>query len=242
MNIIKLSAINSTNDYLKQLTAAGVVQNFTLVSAESQTHGRGQMGAAWKAEPGKNLTFSLLVKDVLPDVSSIFNLNVLVAVSIVQALQHFELPKLSIKWPNDILTGNKKLGGILIENTVKPNGTIHSIIGIGLNVNQLDFEGLPKASSMAVVAGHEFDKHTVMMSVANTITANLEKLAVGSSQFFWDAYHTFLFKKDIPMPFEKDGKKFMGIIQHVTATGQLAVLLEDDTLAEYNVKEMQLLY
>lgn len=151
MNIIKLSAINSTNDYLKKLSAGQYLENFTVVVAEHQTAGKGQMGAKWSVVPGKNLTFSVLIKDLLLEINEIFNLNAAVAISITETLESFNIPDICIKWPNDILAGNKKIGGVLIENSIKNNGEIFSIVGIGLNINQLDFENLPKASSLAVV-------------------------------------------------------------------------------------------
>lgn len=242
MNIIKLSAINSTNDYLKELLATRHVENFTVAVAEHQTAGRGQMGSQWNAEPGKNLTFSLLIKDLLPDVSGVFGLNVAVAVSIARALGTFNIPGLSVKWPNDILAGNKKLGGVLIENSIKSNGEIYSVIGIGINVNQQDFNGLPKATSMAVVAGILFDKEAVMIAILQQIKQNLAGLRHNNPASLWEAYHNNLYKKGVPMPFEKDGRQFMGIIEGVTKNGSLCVRLEDDTLAEYGLKEVQLLY
>ncbi|TRW23991.1 biotin--[acetyl-CoA-carboxylase] ligase [Flavobacterium zepuense] len=242
MNIIKLNAINSTNDYLKQLTATRHVEHFTIVVAENQTQGRGQMGSAWNAEPGKNLTFSILVKDLLLQISEIFTLNVAVAISIAQALETFNIPLLSIKWPNDILAGNKKVGGILIENSIKNNGEIFSIIGIGLNVNQQNFDGLPKASSIAVAARRNFDKEAVMLAIAEQLNRNLMVLLHKDAKTLWDNYHQKLYKKGLPMPFEQNGKTFMGIIQGVNYNGSLQVLLADDSIAEYNIKEVQLLY
>jgi len=242
MNIIKLSATNSTNDYLKQLTAKQYVDNFTIVVTEDQTAGRGQMGAKWNAEPGKNLTFSILVKDLLPDVTGIFNLNVAVAVSIAEALEDLSIPELKIKWPNDILTGNKKIGGILIENSFKTGGEIFSVIGIGLNVNQKNFDGLPKASSLSVAAGHDFNKDEVMVAIATKLQHNIARLMRNDTEFLWQGYLNRLYKIGVPMPFENDSNKFMGIIKSVTPTGQLEVLLENDTIAHYAVKEVQLLY
>jgi BirA family biotin operon repressor/biotin-[acetyl-CoA-carboxylase] ligase len=241
MNIIKLSAINSTNDYLKQLTATQQIENFTVVTAEHQTQGRGQMGAKWNTEPGKNLTFSLLVKDVLADSSHIFDLNVMVAVSIVQALTTFSIPGLSIKWPNDILAGNKKTGGILIENLFKPDGSILSIIGIGLNVNQSDFSSLPKATSLQIVKGMPFNKEEIMLAVAHKIKDNCLLLKKGSADF-WQQYDKLLYKKNVPAAFEQNGQHFMGIILGVTSTGLLQIKREGDTIAEYAVKEVALLY
>ncbi|QEE51252.1 biotin--[acetyl-CoA-carboxylase] ligase [Flavobacterium alkalisoli] len=242
MNIIKLNAINSTNDYLKTLSGAQYLENFTVVVAENQTKGKGQMGAKWNTAPGKNLTFSVLIKDLLLGINEIFNLNVAVAVSILQALEKHNVDKLSVKWPNDILAGNKKIGGILIENSIKNSGEIFSVVGIGLNVNQTDFEGLPKASSLAVVCGHEFDKTDVLESIVTNLKRNVASLLHKNVDPLWVTYHKNLYKKGVPMPFEKDDKKFMGIIQGVTRSGNLELLLEDDTMAEFKIKELQMLY
>ena len=97
MNIIKLDAINSTNDYLKGLLQQQFVENFTIVTAENQTDGKGQMGSKWNVESGKNLTFSVLVKDLLLEVNQIFHLNVATAVSIIEALSFLEIKDLAIK-------------------------------------------------------------------------------------------------------------------------------------------------
>ena len=242
MNIIKLNATNSTNDYLRELTAKQHVENFTVVVAENQTAGRGQMGAKWAAEPGKNLTFSVLVRDLLLETNQIFNLNVAVAVSIIQALESYAIPSLKIKWPNDILAGNKKLGGILIENSFKAGGEIFSVIGIGLNVNQKNFVGLPKASSLLVTTGRDFDKDEVMVAIVQKLQHNVARLLHNDVQPLWDNYHTSLYKTGVPMPFENNTTKFMGIIKGVTPTGQLEVLLENDALVQYAIKEVQLLY
>jgi BirA family biotin operon repressor/biotin-[acetyl-CoA-carboxylase] ligase len=242
MNIIKLSAINSTNDYLKELSATQHLDNFTIVTAAHQTQGRGQMGTQWSAEPGKNLTFSILIKDLLTEVTSIFYLNAAVAVSITDALMQFKIPRLSIKWPNDILAGNKKLGGILIENNIRSNGEIFSIAGIGLNVNQLQFPGLPKATSMAVAAGKDFDADAVMLLIAEKLKHNVQRLLHHDERDVWNSYLKQLYKKNVPMTFEKNNQKFMGIIKGVSSNGNLQVQLEDDTIAEFSLKEVQLLY
>ena len=184
----------------------------------------------------------MLIKDLLLGINEIFNLNVAVAVSILQALEKHNVDKLSVKWPNDILAGNKKIGGILIENSIKNSGEIFSVVGIGLNVNQTDFEGLPKASSLAVVCGHEFDKTDVLESIVTNLKRNVAALLYKNTNDIWDRYHKKLFKKGMPMPFEKEGKKFMGIIQGVTKSGNLILLLDNDKVKEYGIKEIQMLY
>ncbi len=242
MNIIKLNAINSTNDYLKGLLAQRYVENFTVVAAENQTQGRGQMGAKWDAEPGKNLTFSVLVKDLLLKIEEIFALNAAVALSIVQSLEEFVKKDIYIKWPNDILAGNYKIGGVLIENSIRNDGEIYSVIGIGLNVNQVDFEGLPKASSLAVVAGKPFEKNEIMMSITDNLRRNVSRILNKDTEMIWKMYHDRLFKKDIPMTFEKEGRRFMGIIKSVTQNGNLLVQMEDDQMVSFGLKEVAMLY
>lgn len=242
MNIIKLSAINSTNDYLKQLLAKQYVENFTIVVAEHQTAGRGQMGAEWNVEAGKNLTFSVLIKDLLPDANAIFLLNAAVAISCVQALETFAIPNIAIKWPNDILAGNKKIGGILVENSIKSHGEIYSVVGIGINVNQENFGNLSKASSLFKITGNQFNVENLMLAVAEHLRRNVAALLNARHDDVWQQYHEKLYKKNVPMPFEKDGHRFMGIIKEVSRNGKLQVLLEDDSIAEYGIKEVQLLY
>jgi len=242
MNIIKLSATNSTNDYLKELTAKQHVENFTIVVTENQTAGKGQMGSKWNAEPGKNLTFSVLVRDLLLEASHIFNLNVAVAVSVAEALEDYGVPMIKIKWPNDILAGNKKVGGVLIENSFKTGGEIFSVIGIGLNVNQKNFDGLPKASSLSVIARRDFNKEELMVAIVKKLQYSIAKLLHNDVKPLWTTYHDKLFKIGVPMPFENSSAKFMGIIKSVTPTGQLEVLLENDSIAKYAIKEVQLLY
>ena len=121
MKLIKLDAIDSTNEFLKGLSSNQVVENFTVVTAEIQTKGKGQMGAVWVSESGKNLIMSVLVNSFLLNNNQIFDINIVTSVSIIQALKTFKIPEVSIKWPNDIMSYNKKIGGVLIENSIKSN-------------------------------------------------------------------------------------------------------------------------
>ena len=243
MNIIKLDAINSTNDYLKRLLQRQFVENFTIVSAENQTNGRGQMGSEWSVEGGKNLTFSVLVKDLLLEINHIFHLNVAVAVSVIEALSFLEIKDLAIKWPNDILAEGKKIGGILIENSIKSDGEIFSIVGIGLNVNQKNFENLPKASSLWALKNQEFDKNEILVSILSNLGRNISLIMNKNTDQIWDKYHQYLYKKGVPMPFENThNEKFMGIIQGVTPSGRLEVKIDEKSIKTFEIKEVKMLY
>lgn len=242
MKLIKLDAIDSTNDFLKALSSQDELENFTTVTAENQTKGKGQMGGKWKSEIGKNLIMSVLVKDFLFDNEEVFNLSIVVSLAVSEVLKSLNIPNIAIKWPNDILSYNKKLVGILIENTLKSDGRIVSVVGIGINVNQTNFAELPTASSMSVIAGKSFEKEELAVLIVEKLK---EKILLWntSAQIFWDDYFNFLFKKGVPTAFRDIyNKDFMGIIQGVSPIGKLQVLLEDDSIAEFEIKEVKMLY
>jgi biotin-[acetyl-CoA-carboxylase] ligase BirA-like protein len=246
MKLIKLDAIDSTNDFLKALSSQDELDNFTVVTAENQTKGKGQMGAKWESESGKNLIMSALVKDFLYDNEQVFNLSIIVSLSVIEALKSLNIPDLSIKWPNDIMSYNKKIGGILIENTIKSDGRIVSVVGLGLNVNQTNFEELPNASSLVVISGHTFDKELLPVLIIEKIQKKIE-LWESNSAIFWKEYFNTLFRKGVPMPFKNlnpaaSGQNFMGIIQGVSSVGKIQIMLEDDSVSEFDIKEVQMLY
>ena len=243
MKLIKLDAIDSTNDFLKGLSNNISTQNFTIVTAETQTNGKGQMGSKWVSESGKNLIVSVLVKNILSNVNEIFNLNITIALSIIDALVSFNIPELSVKWPNDIMSGNKKIAGILIENIIKSDNFINSIIGFGLNVNQSNFEDLPNASSLKNVMNREFDKEIILKEIIKSIQKNIIELEKNNQNQLWESYNKLLFKKGKIMPFENNSQeKFMGIIQKVSHSGKLQLLVENDIIQEFEIKEIAMIY
>lgn len=243
MKVIKLNAIDSTNDFLKELSQKELLENFTAVTAQEQFKGRGQMGAGWLTEAGKNLTMSVLVKDVLREASQVFDLNVAVSLSIFETLYDLNLSRLAIKWPNDILSDDRKIAGILIENRFRSDNRIESIVGIGLNVNQTDFSSLPQASSMALVCNKTFDVETVFEQLMVRLQRNCHCITEGKSERLWQKYLDVLFMKNVPMQFEPaDKSQFPGIITGVTKEGQLEVMLENKSIETFGIKEVKLLY
>ncbi|MCF6129960.1 biotin--[acetyl-CoA-carboxylase] ligase [Flavobacterium sp. AS60] len=242
MPLIKLDAIDSTNDFLKQLVKESAVENFTIVIAKEQTKGKGQMGAKWISEPGKNLTMSVLVKDVQLTNQSVFDFNIAVALSIVDALKKMEFPNISIKWPNDIMSDSKKVSGVLIENIFKHDGNFNSVVGIGLNVNQTNFKDLPQATSLKCITGKDYDLEEIALLLSDSLQGFMQVLAK-HREILWDFYHQNLYKLNYPSPFEdKNGNRFMGIIKKVTRDGKLEVLLDNDTVTHYDVKEIKMLF
>ncbi|MCL9808581.1 biotin--[acetyl-CoA-carboxylase] ligase [Flavobacterium luminosum] len=243
MKLIKLDAIDSTNDFLKGLAQNQHIENYTVVTAKTQTKGKGQHGTQWHDEYNKNLITSILIKETLTTIEGIFVLNIAVTLGILAALQKNKIPSLSVKWPNDIMSDNKKIAGILIENLIQENGKIQSIIGIGLNVNQTEFNNLPKASSLKGITRMEYDIQDIVIQIVEEIKKKVALISDNKSEILWEEYQQNLFKKGIPVVLENQkGLKFMGIIQGVNRNGKLQVLLEDDSIQEYGIKEVSLIF
>ena len=243
MKLIKLNAIPSTNDFLKELSRNQELKNWTTVIANNQTKGKGQMGAVWESEIGKNLIMSVFIKDILFENSKKFDLNVAVSLAIISVLETLNIPNLSIKWPNDIMSDTKKIGGILIENIFKWDKSIESIVGIGLNVNQIDFSGLPKASSIGLIMKKNYDLETLLKQILKKIEANCNLILNTNFDNSRLNYHNLLFKINVPMVFKRaNNLKFMGIIKSVSENGLLEIQLEDDTIQQFSIKEISMLY
>lgn len=242
MNFIKLNAIDSTNNFVKGLIREKSIQKNTLVWTENQTNGRGQLDAKWQSEPYKNLTFSLYFSHQKFTFNNLFDLNILVALSLIELLEFYHLPLVTIKWPNDIMSEKNKICGILIENLLQADSKINSVIGIGLNVNQDFFEALPQASSMKIKTNVSYDLEDVLQHWSKIFEKNIDTYTLENSEEIWNKYHEKLFKINQPITILENStaNKFMCIIRSVNKNGLLQVELEDETLVEYAVKEIKM--
>lgn len=243
MNIIKLDATASTNTYLRQMLTTCDLENFTTIVTENQFAGKGQRGENWVSEAGSNLTFSVLLKNKPETIQSVFDLNVMVALCVVRTLKKILNLPFFIKWPNDILSYNRKICGILIENVLKANGEVVSIVGIGINVNQQAFAQMSKASSLAALTGVTWDKDVLLLEFLKELTLQYEALCQGKTASLWEEFKASLYRKDVVSVFEfPDGQRFNGIIRDVTASGKLVVEIDEQKHLEFALKEVRLLY
>lgn len=243
MNLIKLNAIDSTNTYLKRLVSEIELEDYTVVMAETQTQGRGQMGTKWLSQSGQNLTFSVFKKITCLKSEEQFYLSIAVSLAIYDALSFFNIPDLRIKWPNDILSWNSKICGILIESIFKNGHMNAAVIGIGLNLNQSDFEGIINASSLKQITGIYYHKVEVLQKIVEQIKCYESLVTERKFEELKQRYEKLLFRKDKPSTFKlKDGSLMMGFIKGVSHQGRLQLLLEDEITKEYDLKELRLLY
>ena len=239
MQIIKLNAIDSTNQYLHDLIGQISLEDFAVVMARYQTKGRGQRSTIWQSEKDKNLIISILKKEIDLNPQHQFLLNIVVSLAVFKTLQAFKIPKLSIKWPNDILSHDKKIGGVLIELILKKNTIDKAIIGIGLNINQTTFKDLPSASSLQNITGIHYDLDELLHKLLDNFKYYF---SIKNTAELWTTYESILFRKDKPSTFVSlNGDLFSGIIKGVSQRGKLMVKTEN-FIEEFDLKSIKLLY
>ena len=238
--IIKLNATTSTNDYLKKRYKSGKVLDGDLVWTENQTSGRGQLNKKWISEPFKSLTFSvykqfngLLIKP--------FKFNAVVCLGIIYALKKLSIPGLSIKWPNDILSENKKIGGILIENFFNKSKIKASVIGVGLNLNQEKFEKLPKATSLKIITGKKWSSKIILDALVPLLEEYLFMFDFQDSSIL-DQYQKILWKRNKTILFDMDGKLHKGKLKGVDESGMIILQDQEKMIRKFNNSQISIQY
>ena len=240
---LKLDATDSTNSYLKELVGSGVPGNWTVVSTREQVQGRGQQGAHWFSDVGKNLTFSILIRETGLKATDQFILNCAVSNGIFKVLEDSEVPRLKVKWPNDIMSGSSKLAGILIENSLITDRITHSIVGIGLNVNQEVFPSdLPQAVSMRQLTQKKYNLESLLGNLVESIAQEIELVERGEFETLRQNYINRMYRQNKPHMFRvPGGQPFVAQIQGTTDNGLLILRHEDDNLVNYAFKEIEYL-
>jgi|SRR5690606_9364402 len=242
MTIHKISATGSTNSLLKRmLKQEKLPDNFVLL-AEHQTSGRGQMGATWQSQKGRSLTFSVLKLIDSLEIDHRFYISKVVSLSVFETLKSYDVPELKIKWPNDILSANKKMCGILIENIIQRQEIKTCILGVGINVNEASFNQLPNAASMKMQTGNEFALQPVLERFIERLNVYWQWIEKKEYSKIDTLYQESLYRLNQVSVFEDtEGQKFNGIIKGVTAEGKLMVTDENESLLTFDLKEIKLL-
>jgi BirA family transcriptional regulator, biotin operon repressor / biotin---[acetyl-CoA-carboxylase] ligase len=238
-NLITYEVLDSTNSEAQRIISAGSVSGEFVVSAGFQHHGRGRNTNRWVSEPGSNLLMSWVVFPAFLSVNLQFQLSKAVSLAIIDLLEGFSV-HCSIKWPNDIVCDAGKIGGILIENSLQGGEIRHSIIGIGLNINQQDFPKFPRpATSMTIETGENYDPVEIRDSLISHLIGRYEKLKGGENGAIDTAYLSRLFRLNESSVFIDESGEFTGVIRGVNATGELLVL-RDSNLHVYGFHEIKM--
>jgi BirA family transcriptional regulator, biotin operon repressor / biotin---[acetyl-CoA-carboxylase] ligase len=238
-NLICLPSCQSTNDYLAQLLQNQSLPEGSVVITDEQTAGRGQRGNTWVTSVGENLTFSIYLKPFFLNPMQQFDLNIAVALGVYDSLQYYLGDALKLKWPNDVFVDTQKIGGILIENVLKNSVIESSIVGIGLNINQLCFS-VSMATSLKNITGKDWPLAYILHQVCQNIEVNYLKLKNGYIQQLRQRYTTVLYGLHQKRWFEADTEIFEGIIRGVTDFGLLKVEINQE-LRRFDLKEIRFL-
>ena len=184
MKILRFDEINSTNVYLYDKISEKNDISDTVVVAAHQMAGRGMDKNRWESEAGKNLLFSIALNVNFLEAENQFKISQAVSVAIVETLSQFvDNQQLYVKWPNDIYFGDKKLAGMLIQNTIEGRMMGVSIIGIGLNVNQIEFSSdIPNPISLKQILGEDFDLENLLNLLIKNIKSSVEGLRIKENQ------------------------------------------------------------
>ena len=233
--------LDSTNAYLQRKQSDCDIRNW-VVSADEQTAGKGMGSNGWESEVGKNLTFSLALDMSFLPAERQFLLSEAVPLGIIEVLDTL-LPneKLNIKWPNDIYYDNHKLAGILINSTIKANMMDVSIIGIGLNVNQLQFQNWPThPTSLKQVMGSNYDLQPLLEQIAEHILTKVEQLKSDPTAIEQE-YLKRLFRYRTWADYEVDGKTLRLFMTGIDTFGRLQLVDEQQEMHCYEIKQIKFL-
>lgn len=239
-NCFKLDEISSTNDWLMSRISNQKFHEGTVVVTSVQTNGKGQRGSQWFSQPYKSLTFSVLLKPRFLSPIHAFDLSICVALALSDSLNKLRTG-FKIKWPNDIYFEDKKIAGVLIENQMNRSVYQNAVVGIGLNVNQLQFDDLSNAISLKQIIGLEFPVEKVMDHICDSLEARYLMLRSGHFKDLKNAYMSNLYGLNQLQSFMVDNKKLNGKIIDVLRNGFLQIELMDGNIRDYDIKEIKFL-
>ena len=211
-----------------------------IIWVERQTAGRGQRGHSWQSNEGENLTFTALLEPTFLPPSEQFSLLQVVALAMVDMLSEYGI-EAKIKWTNDIYVGDRKLVGILMEHKLQGAAIGRTIAGIGINVNQTEFDPeLPNPTSMRLIAGREFDRKEVLERIAHHLKNRYEMLRRGEIKQLHLDYHQRLYhlgeEHTYALP---DGTRFRGVIEGVEPQGALKITTPQGEAYKFLFKEVE---
>ncbi|MFW5753371.1 MAG: biotin--[acetyl-CoA-carboxylase] ligase, partial [Marinilabiliaceae bacterium] len=211
----------------------------SVVITNRQTAGRGQPGNAWLSKPGENLTFSMIFYPETVTAPEQFIISKTVAVAITDVLGEI-IPEVSIKWPNDIYHRDRKLGGILVENTLNGSIISHAIIGIGLNINQMTFpETLPNPVSLQQITGQKHELLPLFERIFHSLTEHYARLVNDETGTISEKYLRRLYRRKGWHKYQDANGEFMAKFSRIGPAGHLFLQRKNGEISRYAFKEVE---
>ena len=235
--IIWLPEVNSTNAYATQQAKRNRTHGM-VIAAHKQLEGKGHGGNSWESQADMNLTFSIILHPSFLSPTNQFMLSKAVSLGLIDAIRPHVSGKLSIKWPNDIYINDGKVAGILIENSIYHNAIDSAIVGVGLNVNQVNFpDDIPNPTSLVKEWGRQLDNHELLNSLCDSINIRFKQL-MNPDNPISGHYLQALYRKNDYHPYSSQGRKFYARIYDVKDSGELLLESENGEIFNFQFKEV----
>ena len=237
--MLGLTEVDSTNSYLAEEHNKKELPSGFILYTEIQTNGRGQGSNLWESEPYKNLIFSVLFRPTNLLARSIFTISEMVSLCVKYTLDRY-IPDVSVKWPNDIYYKDKKIAGILIENSLVYTMIDYSIIGIGININQRQFlSDAPNPVSLSQITGLIYEKMNILYEFRELFTAQSERLSNGHFDAIHQDYLDVIYRKNGYHNYRDANGAFEAVIHDIEPSGHLILKRIDGRLSRYAYKEVE---
>jgi BirA family transcriptional regulator, biotin operon repressor / biotin---[acetyl-CoA-carboxylase] ligase len=238
-NILYLDETASTNLYLQKLLERKTPEACTAVATFRQTHGRGQKGNLWLSQPDCNISYSLYFKPEFLPVKNQFIVSQITALTVKKVVDEYA-KGFSIKWPNDIYHHDQKIAGILIESQLNGGLVNWMVIGIGINVNQLDFPSqIPHAVSLSQLTHQQHDLKELTEKLHHRLSQELGKMTTENEEEIQRYYLNNLYRRDGFHPYRTAEKVFNAKTRGISSQGNLILENEDGDVTEYTFKEVE---
>lgn len=239
-SVISMPTCHSSNDSAQALAQKADTVEGTVVICEEQTAGKGQRGNTWEAGAGENLTLSVILKPRFVQIKHQFYLNMIVSLAVKDTIEHFyNEADYKVKWPNDVLCDQRKIAGILIENTINAHSLETAVVGVGLNVNQSAFKA-PKATSLKVKKQQDTPLQQVFEKLMHSLENQYLKLKAGKMTEIKADYLKHLFGYGELRKYIGEFR-FEGKIEDVTDEGRL-IISGPHGRQSYDLKEISFIY
>lgn len=238
-----IPSIDSTNNYAMDMVHARLTKHGDAWFALEQTKGKGQRGKTWWSMAGQNIALSIVIEPHFLLPRQAFLLNASVALGTYDFFKKYAGSQTRIKWPNDIFWGDRKAGGILIENIIRANKWLYAIAGIGLNINPAHFEGsLASAVSLKQITGKDFEVVELAKELCTFLEPRYEALRAGKESQIVHEYQLAMYKLNEKVGFKHNGTRFEAIVKGIARDGSLLVVNSDykEQLLTWGTVEWQL--
>ena len=236
--VIKVKSVDSTNNYAAKLLNQTKVPFGTVIMAHYQTNGKGQRNTIWSSNGGENLLMSVLLDLSFMPSEKIFFLSKSIALAIRAAVVDVIGIESHLKWPNDVLIDNKKIAGVLIENQWNNSNIVSSIVGVGLNVNQVDFQESFSATSLKKITNKNYNLDNILKVLCKKLNKYYNQLASLNFDNIDTEYHQHLVNYNKFCEFEENNILFNAKVKGVNQQGELMLEFTNGDVKSYELKQI----